>query len=76
MLLHTVGNIKQTMYTDPPPFIIKTVVRWLTNSPEFQRDYMRLLNRASDPSKWMTPGIIPRAVLRGIMNDLFRRKRC
>jgi flavin-dependent dehydrogenase len=73
MLLHTVKNVKQTMYMDPPPFIIKSVVRWLTNSPEFQRDYIRLLNRVSDPAKWQTPGVIPRAILRGIAGDLRRK---
>jgi 2-polyprenyl-6-methoxyphenol hydroxylase-like FAD-dependent oxidoreductase len=74
MLLQTVKNVKQTMFADPPPFIIKTVVRWLISSPEFQRDYMRLLNRASDPAKWQTPGVMPRAMLRGILNNLFPRK--
>jgi hypothetical protein len=74
MMLQTVSRVKNEMFSDPPPFIIKTLVRWLINSPEYQRDFMRLLSRASDPGNWQTPGALRRAVLRGIRNDLFRRK--
>jgi hypothetical protein len=62
------------MYSDPPPFIIRTLIRWLLNSPEYQRDFLRLLTRASDPAKWETPGGMRHAVRRGIINDLFKRK--
>lgn len=74
MMLQTVSRVKGMMYSDPPPFIVKTLVRWLLNSPEYQRDFFRLLSRASDPTKWQTPGVMPRAILRGIRNDLFKRK--
>jgi hypothetical protein len=35
---------------------------------------MRLVTRVTDPQKWRTPGVVRRAILRGIANDLFRRK--
>jgi 2-polyprenyl-6-methoxyphenol hydroxylase-like FAD-dependent oxidoreductase len=75
MLLQTVNRVKNEMFSDPPPFIIKTLIRWMMNSPEYQRDFMRLLTRQADPAKWQTPGVMRRAVLRGIANDLFRRKK-
>jgi hypothetical protein len=74
MMMHTVNNVRATMYNDPPPFIIRTVVRWLMKSTEFKRDYMRMLTRQADPGKPQDPGVIGRAMMRGIADDLFRRK--
>lgn len=74
MMLQTVSRVRGMMYSDPPPFIVKTLVRWLLTSPEYQRDFFRLLSRVSDPTDWQTPGVMPRAILRGIRNDLFKRK--
>lgn len=74
MMLQTVSRVKNEMFSDPPPFIIKTLIRWLMNSPEYQRAFLRLLTRASDPSNWQTPGLTRRAVWNGILNDVFRRK--
>lgn len=74
MMLQTVKQVKGTLYNNPPPFIIKTLVHWLMNSREYHRDYFRLLNRESDPTRWLTPGVMGRAVRRGILNDWFGRK--
>jgi hypothetical protein len=74
MMLQTVNRVRKEMFNDPPPFIIRTLVRWMLNSPEYQRDFLRLLTRASDPAKWETPGVMGRAIRQGIMNDLLRRK--
>jgi flavin-dependent dehydrogenase len=74
MMLQTVKRVKSEVFTDPPPFVIKTVGRWMLNSPDYQRAFMRLLTRTVDPAQWLTPGVMLRAVSRGIMNDLFRRK--
>jgi 2-polyprenyl-6-methoxyphenol hydroxylase-like FAD-dependent oxidoreductase len=70
MLLRTVQSVKETMYTTVPPFLLRTAVRWLMNSPEYQRDFLRLLSRASDPAKGLTAGVVVRAMLRGIEGDL------
>lgn len=74
MMLQTVRRVKQEMFSDPPPFIIKTLIRWTLSSPEYQRDFMRLITRSADPNNWQTPGTMRRAVMQGIRNDLFRRK--
>lgn len=74
MMLQTVNRVKQELFTDPPPFIIKTMIRWLMNDPAYQRDFFRLLTRQSDPARWQTPGVMGRAIRQGIMNDLFGRK--
>jgi flavin-dependent dehydrogenase len=75
MMLQTVSRVKKEMFSDPPPFIIKTMIRWMLTNPEYQRDFLRLLTRASDPAKWETPGVAMRAIKSGIMNDLFGRTR-
>jgi hypothetical protein len=74
MMLQTVSRVKKEMFSDPPPFIIKTLIRWTLNDPEYQRDFLRVIARASDPSNWQSPGLMGRIVKRGLMNDLFRRK--
>lgn len=75
MTLQTVSRVKQEMFSEPPALIVKTLIRWTLSSPEYQRDFLRLLTRASDPANWQTPGVMRRAVIRGIMNDLFGRKK-
>ncbi len=74
MMLQTVARVKKEMFSDPPPFIIKTLVRWTLTNPEYQRDFLRLLTRASDPTKWQTPGLMGRVVRNGILGDLLRRR--
>ena len=78
MYLETVGRLRRELYEEPPPFIIKTLIRWMLNSPEYQRDFIRLITRSSDPANWQSPGVMRRAVLQGIKNDvlsLFRRSK-
>lgn len=74
MMLQTVNRVKNEMFRDPPPFIIRTLVRWMMSSTEYQRDFMRLLTRQSDPAHWQTPGVMRRAIWNGLLNDLFRRR--
>jgi flavin-dependent dehydrogenase len=78
MMLQTVGRVKKEMFADPPAPVIKTLIRWTVSSPEYQRDFIRLITRSSDPSNWLSPGVTRRAVLQGIKNDvlnLFRRRK-
>jgi flavin-dependent dehydrogenase len=44
----TVRNIRQTLYMNVPDFIAKTVVRWMMNTPYFQKRFLRYLSRAED----------------------------
>lgn len=74
MMLQTVNRVKNEIFTNPPPFIIKTLIRWLLNSPEYQHEFMRRLVRIPTRSKRETIGVIGNAVGRGIVNDLLQRK--
>ena len=44
--LHTVANVKQTLYTNAPAFLAKTLIRWMMSVPDFQRNFLRYLSRA------------------------------
>jgi len=46
----TVANVKQTLYTPVPRFLFKTLVRWMTNNPNFQTQFLRYLARATHPA--------------------------
>ncbi len=46
----TVANVKQTLYTNVPGFLLKTLVRWMTNNPNFQTQLLRNLARATHPA--------------------------
>jgi len=43
----TVANVKQTLYTNIPGFLLKTLVRWVTSYPNFQTQFLRTLARAT-----------------------------
>ena len=68
MFLQTVQRIKEEAYGKPPPFIIKTVIRWTLTDPEYQARLLRYIHRAIDPAERPTPH--PRFFLRGMKRDL------
>jgi flavin-dependent dehydrogenase len=72
MFEQTVARVKQEAYTEPPPFIIKTIIRWTVTDPEYQANFLRYLHRAIDPSQRPNPH--PKYFIRGLMRDLFGKK--
>lgn len=71
MFLQTVGRIKQEMFSSPPKFIIKTLIRWTLTDPQYQKGFLRYLHRAIEPKDRPNPN--PSIILRGIRRDLTRR---
>lgn len=71
MFLQTVERIKQEIYSEPPPFIIKTIIRWTMSDPEYQAGFLRYIHRAIDPADRPTPH--PKFFLRGLRRDLLRQ---
>lgn len=74
MLKQTVARVKQELFTPtPPPFIVKTLLRWQLTDPAYQRQFLLYLSRAIDPNSFsFSPS--PGPVLRGLMRDIFRRQ--
>jgi len=69
MFVHTAQRVKQEVYSEPPPFTIKTFIRWSLSDPEYQEGFLRYIHRAIEPSDRPTPAV--RFYLRGIKRDLF-----
>jgi flavin-dependent dehydrogenase len=73
MYLETVGRLRRELYEEPPPFIIKTLIRWLMTDPAYQKQFLSYLGRIIPPTGWASPKLMAGAVLRGIRRDLFSR---
>lgn len=74
MYLETVGRLRRELYEEPPPFIIKTLIRWMMTDPAYQTQFLSYLGRTISPTGWASPGLIAGAVMRGIWRDLTGRR--
>lgn len=78
MFLATATRLRRELYEEPPVIVMKTLMRWLLNDEEYQRSFLLYLCRALPPDRWLTPGLMGRAVARGLLGDLrrpFRRSK-
>jgi hypothetical protein len=70
----SVARVKQTIHMVVPPFIAKTIVRWLINDPEYQVQFLRYMCRAIDPTDFKTtPRMLLRMLVNGIKGDIRQR---
>jgi 2-polyprenyl-6-methoxyphenol hydroxylase-like FAD-dependent oxidoreductase len=70
MLKQTVKRVQQELYTEPPPFVINTLMRWVLTDPGYQKQFLRYLSRAIEPDSFVfgpTPGPIVRGFLRDVL---------
>jgi len=74
MLKQTVKRVQQELYTEPPPFVINTLMRWMLTDPGYQQQFLRYLSRAIDPNSF-TFGPTPGPMLRGFLRDVFGTRR-
>ncbi|HEU5087942.1 MAG TPA: hypothetical protein VFT99_10870, partial [Roseiflexaceae bacterium] len=74
MLKQTVKRVQQELYTNPPPFVVNTLMRWALTDPAYQKQFLLYLCRAMDPSR-MVFGPTPGPMVRGILRDLLRAAR-
>ena len=72
MFLATMGRLKRELYEEPPPLVIRTLIRWMLTDPEYQERFMRFLGRDLAPDAWMTPALMRACVARGMMRDVRR----
>ena len=74
MLEQTVANVKQTIFTQPPGFIINTLIRYGASNPDFQTLFLRYLSRAIDPADFGAGAAMsPKILMNGIAGDIRRR---
>jgi 2-polyprenyl-6-methoxyphenol hydroxylase-like FAD-dependent oxidoreductase len=72
MFLATMERLKRELYEEPPTFVIRTLVRWLLNDPEYQRRFLGFLCRMIPAESWLPPSLMREAAMRGIAGDLRR----
>jgi 2-polyprenyl-6-methoxyphenol hydroxylase-like FAD-dependent oxidoreductase len=75
MFMATMERLGRELYDEPPVVVMKTLLRWLLNDDEYQRRFLLFLCRSMPPDRWLTPGVMARAVARGMLGDLRRALR-
>jgi len=70
MFLATMDRLKRELYEEPPPLVIRTLLRWLLNDPAYQRRFLLFLSRGIPPEGWLPPWLMGAAALRGALGDL------
>lgn len=70
MFKSTVKRLESDLYSEPPALIIKTLIRWMMNDPEYQRRFMLYLSRVLPPDGWMSPALVAGVAARGLAGDL------
>jgi flavin-dependent dehydrogenase len=68
----TMKRLARDLYSDPPPWMIRTVVRWTLEDPEYQRRFLLFLTRCIAPSEFRTPRLMLGSLARGASKDLLR----
>jgi 2-polyprenyl-6-methoxyphenol hydroxylase-like FAD-dependent oxidoreductase len=74
MLKQTVKRVQQELYTNPPPFVVNTMMRWILTDPGYQTQFLRYLSRAIDPNSFAF-GPAPGPMVRGFLRDVLRVRR-
>jgi flavin-dependent dehydrogenase len=72
MFKMTTMRVKGEVHTFPPPFILKTLVRWVATDPGYQTKLLRVLARADSPDTFSatpTLGMIWRGILRSFSSN-------
>jgi hypothetical protein len=70
MFLATMDRLATELYSEPPVPVIRTLIRWWMQDPEYQDRFLRFLCREIDPATWRSPGLLARATARGILRDV------
>jgi 2-polyprenyl-6-methoxyphenol hydroxylase-like FAD-dependent oxidoreductase len=72
MFMATMERLRRELYNEPPVLVMKTLLRWLLNDEEYQRRFLLFLCRSLPPDRWLTRGVMARAIARGMLGDLRR----
>jgi 2-polyprenyl-6-methoxyphenol hydroxylase-like FAD-dependent oxidoreductase len=78
MFQATMERLARDLYSDPPPLMIRTLLRWALEDPAYQRRFLLFLTRTIPPERFRTPSLMAAVTARGVARDLlglFRRTR-
>lgn len=72
MFMATMQRLRRELYDEPPALVMKTLMRWMLSDAEYQRRFISFLCRGLPPATWLTPGVMGRAIARGMLGDVRR----
>jgi 2-polyprenyl-6-methoxyphenol hydroxylase-like FAD-dependent oxidoreductase len=72
MFQSTMKRLARDLYRDPPPWMIRTLLRWALEDPEYQRRFQLFLSRQLSPDQFRTPALMAGTVVRGVWRDMRR----
>jgi flavin-dependent dehydrogenase len=72
MFQSTMKRLVRDLYSDPPPLMIRTLLRWALEDPEYQRRFFLFLTRTIPPERFRTPSLMTAVIGRGVLRDLRR----
>lgn len=70
MFKATMTRLERELYQEPPVPILRTIMRWMVQDPEYHRQFFRFLGREIEPENWLRPGLVLRTVVRGLLRDI------
>lgn len=70
MFQGTMERLKREIYTDLPPWVARTVLRWMMTDAEYLRRASLVLSRQMSPAEASAPGVMLGALGRGLWADL------
>ncbi|PRP91196.1 hypothetical protein ENSA5_57680 [Enhygromyxa salina] len=71
----TMDRVKRELYDEPPPFVAKTILRWVLTHPDYARRFSDLATRRREPEGFLTPGVLLGLAARGAAGRLRARLR-
>ncbi len=69
----TMQRLEREIYSEPPPMVAKTMMRWMMSDPEYGRDFARLITRQIDPASFLPPSRLLKFVAKGALRRVRRR---
>lgn len=70
MFESTMGRLKREMFTDTPPFIANTVMRWLLTNKEYLDQFSKAMIRKISSANGNTSGTLLKALFIGVFRDM------
>jgi 2-polyprenyl-6-methoxyphenol hydroxylase-like FAD-dependent oxidoreductase len=72
MFESTMKRLVRDLYSDPPPWMIRSLLRWALQDPEYQRRFLLFLARVVPPERFRTPALMAGVIARGLARDVSR----
>ncbi len=77
MYVVTTNRIERELYSEPPMFVIRSLLRWMMTDPQYAETFIRVQARDCPPewllSKSLALGAISRGIWRDVVSGLSRR---